>query len=152
MFERIFHDERVASIKIRKDTREHIKEQFPDLFGYIVIVEAKYGRNFGYSGDGVAHRTLVGVRKTVEEALDKLKFDLEVYEEGDTRPGRLDINEDYITVYDQDGEEIVCWSQEDWIKDPTLVAKIAQAIDSFYKMGVENVKAQYRKESEHNND
>lgn len=148
MPERLFKDERVATVTLRRDTRSDMKEKFPELVGYIAEVKAEKDRNFGCSGDGVFYRSLLSIGKTADAAVYRLTEELGLREEADERKGRIDISEDSVWIYDADGEEVVYWTKDMWIKDPTIVSMVAEAIDSFYRFGIEFVKQHYVKEVE----
>ena len=40
----------------------------------------------------------------------------------------VDICEDEVTIYTEDGTEVVHWVCDEWIEDPTIVPSIANAI------------------------
>ena len=42
------------------------------------------------------------------------------------------VDEDFIAVNMEDGTEIVCWNQDEWEEDPTIVPAICNAIDMAY--------------------
>lgn len=55
--------------------------------------------------------------------------------------GRVEIDTDYIRIYDSDGEEIVGWVEDEWLEEPTLVVGIATVIDILHTEGEDAVKS-----------
>lgn len=52
----------------------------------------------------------------------------------------VDIGEDYISILDENHEEIVYWNICEWEENPNVVISIANAIRIYYQNGVKRLK------------
>lgn len=51
------------------------------------------------------------------------------------------IDPDMVIICDDNDEEIVAWTENEWIEDPTVTIAIANAIHMFYTEGPEYLRA-----------
>ena len=58
-----------------------------------------------------------------------------------SRNGHVDVFEDSVHIYDEHGEEIVMWLEDEWIEDPSVTISIANAIRVFYVDGPDALKS-----------
>lgn len=63
-----------------------------------------------------------------------------VLEQNEQKQSNLVINQDSITILDNEGKEIVHWIQDEWTEDPTVVPSIANAVHVFHTQGIEYLK------------
>lgn len=52
----------------------------------------------------------------------------------------IEMTEDALHIYDENGEEIVCWVEDEWIEDPTVALSMANAVHIFHTQGPEYLK------------
>jgi len=45
---------------------------------------------------------------------------------------RIEIEQDHITIFNNQGYEVVHWIEDEWIEDPTIILAIANAIKMAY--------------------
>lgn len=53
---------------------------------------------------------------------------------------KVEILRDQITLFDDEGEELVAWSSNEWHEDPTVVLSIANAIRMLYEEGGDSIR------------
>jgi hypothetical protein len=49
--------------------------------------------------------------------------------------GGVSIGPDYIAIYDDQGEEIAYWIEDEWLNEPELAINLANAIRIYYTKG-----------------
>jgi|GEM_PF-4715347 len=88
--------------------------------------------NTNFSGMG-----LVGImddRGIIED------YTSEYFDRKTEAKGRIEMTDDELRIYDQNDQEIVIWTQDQWIDDPSLVLSMVNAVHILHTQGPEFLK------------
>lgn len=53
----------------------------------------------------------------------------------------VEIGEDYVTIFDSYGNELLHWIEDEWTEDPSVTLAIAQAIHTYHTKGEDAIKS-----------
>lgn len=51
------------------------------------------------------------------------------------------LDEDSIYITDDHGEEVVMWTEQEWVDEPNVVLSIANAIKIYYEEGADKLRS-----------